>query len=288
MTVITESASEAAPGYSSTATLPLRVEAVRQIRRRRTAVALALMAALPVIVWAALTIGDTSSSNSNTPDLIDVATSSGINFAFAVVFLASGFLLSVPVALYFGDTVASEANWSSLRYLLVAPVSRTRLLYSKFTVALGLSAVSVLLLPATALAIGMAAYGSGGLHLPLSGSLSFGTAVSRFAIIAVYLLVCQLSVASFALWLSTRTDAPLGAVGGAVGLVIVSSILDNISALGSLRTFLPTHGMYAWADILQPSPEWTGMIEGVSLSLSFAVLFYALALRHFRNQDIVS
>lgn len=112
--------------------------------------------------------------------------------------------------------------------------------------------------------------------------------MARFALIAVYLLACQLAVAAFALWLSTHTDAPLGAVGGAVGLVIVSSILDNITALGSLRTFLPTHGMYAWADILQPDPEWTGMLEGVSLSLSFTVLFFALALRHFRSKDIVS
>jgi ABC-2 type transport system permease protein len=284
----TESTSAAAPGYSAASTLPLRIEAVRQIRRRRTTVTLALMAALPVIVWAALTIGGTSGTANNAPDLIDVATSSGINFAFAVVFLASGFLLSVPVALFFGDTIASEANWSSLRYLLVAPVSRARLLYSKFTVALGLSAVALILLPATALAIGMAAYGSGDLHLPSSGSLPLGTALVHFAIIAVYMVVCQLSVAGFALWLSTRTDAPLGAVGGAVGLVIVSSIPDNISALGSLRTFLPTHGMFASADILQPNPEWTGMIEGVSLSLSFAVLFCALALRHFRNQDLVS
>jgi ABC-2 type transport system permease protein len=116
-----ESTSAAAPGYSAASTLPLRIEAVRQIRRRRTTVTLALMAALPVIVWAALTIGGTSGTANNAPDLIDVATSSGINFAFAVVFLASGFLLSVPVALFFGDTIASEANWSSLRYLLVAP-----------------------------------------------------------------------------------------------------------------------------------------------------------------------
>ncbi|WP_042409908.1 ABC transporter permease [Streptacidiphilus carbonis] len=284
----TESTSAAAPGYNAASTLPLRVEAVRQIRRRRTAVTFALMAALPVIVWAAMAIGGVNSNSTNTPDLIDVGTSSGINFAFAVVFLASGFLLSVPVALFFGDTIASEANWSSLRYLLVAPVSRARLLYSKFAVALGLSVVAMLLLPATALAIGMAAYGQGDLHLPSAGSLPLGTSVSRFALIAGYMLVCQLSVATFALWLSTVTDAPLGAVGGAVGLVIVSSILDNISALGSLRTFLPTHGMYAWAGILQPNPEWTGMIEGVSLSLSLAAIFTALALRHFRNQDIVS
>jgi ABC-2 type transport system permease protein len=152
----------------------------------------------------------------------------------------------------------------------------------------GLSAAAVLVLPVVALAIGTAAYGWGGLHLPLAGSLPAGTAVARLALIAVYLLVCQLSIAGFALWLSTLTDAPLGAVGGAVGIGILSSILDNIGALGSLRTFLPTHGMYAWADALQPQPSWTGTIEGLSLAVSLGVIFSALAFRQFRDKDIVS
>ena len=44
------------------------------------------------------------------------------------LFVSAGFLLVVPVALFCGDTVASEASWSSLRYLLAAPVPRARLL----------------------------------------------------------------------------------------------------------------------------------------------------------------
>jgi ABC-2 type transport system permease protein len=282
----------AAPGYRASATLPLRVEAVRQLRRRRTLIAFAVMAALPLIVWIAITVGGTPSSTSNgtanSLTLLDVAKDSGLNFAFAVLALASGFLMSLPVALFFGDTVASEAGWSSLRYLLAAPVTRARLLISKLIVAAALSAAAVLILPAIALAVGTAAYGWSGLNLPLAGSLPAGTAATRFAVISLYLMVCQLSIAAFALWLSTLTDAPLGAVGGAVGLGILSGILDNISALGSLRTFLPTHGMLAWGDALQPHPQWTSLIEGISLALSLAILFFALAFRHFREKDIVS
>ena len=44
------------------------------------------------------------------------------------MFVSTGFLLVVVVALFFGDTVASEASWSGLRYLLAAPIPRTRLL----------------------------------------------------------------------------------------------------------------------------------------------------------------
>ena len=281
-------AGDAAPGYLPRRTLPLRVEAVRQLLRRRTLVAFCVVVALPVVVWAAFAIGGTPKDRNNVPSLIDVATSSGLNFALAVLFVSSGFLLTLPVALFFGDTVASEAGWSSLRYLLAAPVPRARLLTGKAVVAFGFSAAAVLALPAVALAVGTAAYGWGDLELPTGGSLPAGTAAARFAVIAGYVFVSQLTVAGVAFWLSTVTDAPLGAVGGAVGVAIVSNILDAITALGSVRQVLPTHWQFAWADALQPGTEWSGMVKGVSVSLSFAVLFVALAFRHFRYKDIVS
>ena len=53
------------------------------------------------------------------------------------------------------------------------------------------------------------------------------------------LFVCGqlLLVASLAFLLSVSVDNPLGAVGGAVLLVVVSNILDQITALGVCRTF---------------------------------------------------
>ncbi len=278
----------AADGYRPRRTLPLRVEAVRQARRRRTLVAFAVVLALPVVVWAAFAIGGTPEDGTAFPTLVDVATSSGLNFALAVVFVSSGFLLTLPVALFFGDTVASEAGWASLRYLLASPVPRDRLLAGKALVAAGFSAAAVLALPAAALAVGTAAYGWGGVRLPTGGWLPAGTAAGRFAVIAAYLLVSQLAVAGLAFWLSTVTDAPLGAVGGAVGAAIVSNILDAITALGPARDLLPTHWQFAWLDALGPHLAWSGMVKGTSVAVSCAAVTTALAFRHFRAKDIVS
>lgn len=85
---------------------------------------------------------------------MDTATASGANFAAVNLFAAAGFLLVIPVALFCGDTVASEASWSSLRYLLAAPVPRARLLWSKLVVGLTLSLAALVLLPVVALAVG--------------------------------------------------------------------------------------------------------------------------------------
>ncbi|GHC32939.1 ABC transporter permease [Streptomyces cinnamoneus] len=279
---------ESAPGYRARHTLPLRVEAARQLRRRRTLVMGAVLAVLPFVLIAAFAIGGDPEGRDARVTLMDTATASGVNFAATTLFVSAGFLLVVPVALFCGDAVASEASWSSLRYLLAAPVPRARLLLSKLVVALGFSAAAMVLLPLVALVAGTAAYGWGPLRIPTGGSLDAGTAVGRLAIVVAFVFVGQLVTAALAFWLSTVTDAPLGAVGGAMGLTIVGNVLDAVTALGGWRQLLPAHWQYAWADALQPHLEWGGMVKGTVVSVSYAVVLFACAFRHFRRKDIVS
>lgn len=278
-----------APGYRARHTLPLRVEAVRQLKRRRTLVMAGVLTALPLILIAAFAIGGTPDGRGNGRiTLMDTATASGANFAATCLFVSAGFLLVVPVALFCGDTVASEANWSSLRYLLAAPVPRSRLLWSKLAVALGFSAAAMVLLPLVALAAGTAAYGWGPLELPTGGSLYTGETVPRIALVVAFIFLSQLVTAGLAFWLSTKTDAPLGAVGGAVGLTIIGNVLDAVTALGSWRDVLPAHWQFAWIDALQPQLEWSGMVKGAAVSVAYALVLFALAFRNFARKDIVS
>ncbi|MFE5023768.1 ABC transporter permease [Streptomyces sp. NPDC056656] len=287
MTALVES-TEVAPGYRGRRTLPLRVEAVRQLKRRRTLVMGAVLALLPFVLVVAFAIGGDPGARNGRVTLMDTATASGANFAATCLFVSAGFLLVIPVALFCGDTVASEAGWSSLRYLLAAPVPRARLLWSKLTVALALSLAAMVLLPVVALAVGTAAYGWGPLEIPTGGALPAGTAAQRLLVVIAYIFVSQLVTAGLAFWLSTKTDAPLGAVGGAVGLTIVGNVLDAVTALGDWRDFLPAHWQFAWADAIQPRPEWGGMIQGTAVSVTYAVILFALAFRGFRRKDIVS
>ncbi|WP_329518565.1 ABC transporter permease [Spirillospora sp. NBC_01491] len=277
-----------AGGYGVRRTLPLRVEAVRQFRRRRTLFAFGILLVLPWVLVAAFQLGGDPGGPDGMPSLVDVATSSALNFTLFALFVSTGFLLVVAVALFCGDTVASEAGWSSLRYLLASPVPRARLLRQKLAVALGYSVVAVLCLPLMSLVAGTAAFGWGPVELPTGGAVPAGTALGRMAVIVGYALVAQLVVAALAFLLSVTTDSPLGAVGGAVGLVIVSNILDAVTALGSWRDFLPTHWMYAWMDALQPQIQWTGMVKGTAVSVTYAVVLFALAFRRFRTRDVVS
>lgn len=277
----------AATGYRAAATLSLRVELARQLRRRRTVATLGFLLLLPFLLLLAFELGDDSEPGGGR-SLSDLATSSAGNFTVFALFSAASFLLVVVVALFFGDTVASEASWSSLRYLLAAPVPRGRLLRQKAIVAGLLSVLALLVLLLVALAVGTVAYGTGDLLSPTGAAVPFGTSVLRLLLAGGYLLLHLTWVAGLALLLSVSTDAPLGAVGGAVLVSILSSILDEIGALGDLRDFLPTEHAFAWTDLLAPTVQLGEMAAGAFSGLAYATVFGALAWRRFATKDITS
>ena len=269
-------------------TLPLRVEAIRQAKRRRTVLSLGFLVLLPLILVGAFALAGPGDTQPGQTNLVDLGTSGAVNFTIFTLFASVGFLMVVIVALFCGDTIASEASWSSLRYLLAAPVPRGRLLRQKLLVGLGYSLFALVLLPFVALVVGRLAYGWLPVHTPLGDTYSAGSGLARTGLVVAYLAVWMLMVATLAFWLSTVTDAPLGAVGGAVGLVIVSNILDAITALGSLREVLPTHYQYAWTDALTIPVQYDAMIKGAAGALAYSAVFTVLAWRHFATKDILS
>jgi len=273
--------------YRPERTLPVRVELTRQLRRKRTQISLGFLVILPFLLLIAFKIGN-GSSNRNSGQLVDLATSSAANFTVFALFASASFLLVVVVALFFGDTVASEASWSSLKYLLAAPVPRGRLLRQKAIVAGILTVVGLVVLPAVSLLVGVIWYGTGDMVGPAGDALPFATAIGRIALSVAYLLVHLSWVAGLALLLSVSTDAPLGAVGGAVLVSILSQILDSITALGGLREYLPTHWVYAWADLLTPDVDWGDIARGVLSALIYAAIFTFFAVRRFNAKDITS
>ena len=267
-------------------TLPLRIEFIRQLKRRRTQLVALVLLLLPILVAIAFKVGGQQTSGGAA--LVDIATTGATNFALFTEFAAIGFLLVVIVALFCGDTVASEASWSSLRYLLAVPVPRSRLLRQKLVVSLTLSFGANLLLPLWGYVVGGLFFGWAPARSPLGGTFTTSEAVTRLVIVVGYACVQSLVVAGLAFLLGVMTDAPLGAVGGAVLLVVVSNILDSISALDPYRRYLPTHYQYSWLDALGPTVVWDDMLRGIGLSLIYAAVFLGAAWVRFQRKDITS
>ena len=147
-------------------------------------VAALILLALPWLLVGAFELGGSSPPGPGAPGSSSLATTGGLNFAAFSFFASVGFLLVVAVALFCGDTVASEAGWASLRYLLAAPVPRARLLRQKLVVALAYSTVAVTSFPLMSLVAGTVAFGWHPLRLPGTGAvLGPGAALGRMAIV---------------------------------------------------------------------------------------------------------
>ncbi|MBU8857367.1 ABC transporter permease [Micromonospora sp. WMMB482] len=280
----------AAAGYRPSATLPFGAEFRRQASRRRTQLALGFMVLLPLIILVAFQFdsGDDDGGRGEFSSLADLATSGGLNFTLFSILVSASFLLVVVVALFCGDTVASEASWGSLRYLLAVPVPRARLLAVKLVVALAYSGLALLLLAGTALLAGTLRYGWKPLSSQVSAELPPADGLLRLLGVLGYLAVVLLVVAGLAFLLSVTTDAALGAVGGAVLLWILSSILDQITALGGLRNLLPTHYSSAWLGLLSTPMQTDDVVKGAFSAVVYATLFWGLAFWRFTRKDVTS
>jgi ABC-2 type transport system permease protein len=279
----------AVAGYRPERTLRLWVELRRQFKRRRTIGVFVAMAALPLILIAALHLGSGDGGGRNREiNLVDVATASGLNFTLFVLFAASGFFLVVVFALFYGDTVASEAQWGSLRYTLATPVPRRRLLRQKWYAALVMSIGAFLTLVVVSVVAGGLFYGFSDVTTPVGLSIAQGDALLRLAGMVGYLTIHLLVVGALAFWLSTVTDAPLAAVGGAVFTMIVFAILEQVTQLGSIRDYFPSAYGISWTDLLQTPVDSGDLFRGVIQSLIYIGVLTGLGFVHFARRDVTS
>jgi ABC-2 type transport system permease protein len=274
-------------GYRASRTLRLGVELRRQLKRRRTQMLYGFLVLLPFLLVLAFEVGS-SNPNRRSGGFVDLATASAPNFVVLTLFVSGSFLLPMIVALFFGDTIASEASWSSLKYLLAIPVPRYRLLRQKALASGVLSLAALVLLPLVAFLVGLLSYGAGEAVTPTGDAVDFSTALAAIGMSVLYIAIQLIWVAGLAMFLSVLIDAPLGAVGGAVLVSILSQILEQITALGDLRQYLPTHFAFSWSDLIATDIDWTNLAKGTLSALIYGTVFGALAFRRFMTKDITS
>lgn len=247
--------------------------------------AFGLLLALPIVLVGAFALGDDDGAGTGFSDL---ARHGAANLTVFTLLVSSDFLLVILAALFAGDAVPAEASWSSLRYLLVAPVSRARLLTSKLVIAIASVVAATALLAGWSLLVGGIAYGWEPYTSPGGTGLDWSQFLPRLALAVTAICLTLLQVVGIALVMGVLGDAPLGAVGGAVLVTILASILDAIPELGDLRHALPMHYSRTWVSAFSPDIAWADLQRGALWSLVYFVATVAVAYWWFRRKDVLS
>ncbi|WP_405778097.1 ABC transporter permease [Streptomyces sp. NBC_00859] len=270
-----------------------RSELTTTFRRWRTLALLAVLAAVPVLIGIAVKLesghGSTArDSSGNGPAFLTDITNNGLFLVFAALAATLPVFLPMAIGVIAGDAVAGEASAGTLRYLLVAPAGRTRLLLAKFVCAVAFCLAATLVVAASALAVGALLFPLGDVTTISGTRISFTDGLGRAALISAVVAASLIGVAALGLFVSTLTSSGIAAMAATVGLVITVQILDTIPQLHAIQPYLFPHYWLSFADLLRAPVYWDEIVRNLGLQGLYAVVFGSAAWARFTTKDIAA
>jgi ABC-2 type transport system permease protein len=279
----------------------IRVELAKQLRRPRTYLTFATLAVFDVVLTLALLVtGPGRSERIGDIPLYLIPKQSGFTVGLITLASTMKFFLPLAVAVFAGESVAGEAGWGSLRYLLMRPEGRGRVLASKLAVAAGFSFCAVVLVPLVALLAGLSVFGwhplvaidgsassaAGQIAATFSPAAAFG----HLALGSLYVAAGMTSIFAFAFCLSTMTSQAFVAVAGGVGLTIVSRVInaDYLPGVAILNKYMPNNDVDLWQHLFQRPAQTGGMSRFLLLQAVYVVVFMAVAWWRFTRHDVLA
>ena len=269
----------------------IRVEIAKLLRRPRTWVSVFLLCLLPAIVAVFLALTDVAPRPGEGPAFLSSVLANGKLYPAAALGIVLPIFLPIAVCVLAGDAVAGEATAGTLRYLLLRPVSRSRLLVGKLLSVITFTLLAVTAVALTALAIGVKLFPPqpGALPVTVSGTPLTGTEIFlRTVFTILFIGWSMLGVASIALFLSTLVESSLGAALGALAFLIASTLLLTLDAAASLQPYLPTRYWLSFVDLFRDPILWRDLVRGVLLQGVYVLVFLAAAWANFTTKDITS
>ena len=187
-----------------------------------------------------------------------------------------------------GDSVAGEAGGGTLRYLLVAPAGRTRLLLAKYVSVLAFCLAATLVVAVSALVVGFALFPVGGVTTLSGTTITLSDGMLRALLIALLVAASLVGIGALGLFVSTLTDSGIGAMAATVGLLITVQIVDTIPQLHAVQPYLFPHYWLSFADVLRDPMQWDGIAKNLGLQALYAAVFGSAAWARFTSRDITA
>ncbi|MDQ0680282.1 ABC-2 type transport system permease protein [Arthrobacter pascens] len=256
-------------------------------QRRRTWAMLLALAAIPVLIAVAVRLSSTVQPGRG-PAFLDRITQNGLFVAFTAMLVSVPLFLPLTIGVVAGDTIAGEASLGTLRYLLVAPAGRVRLLLVKYAGALAFCVAAPVTVALAGTAIGALLFPIGPVTLLSGDVVQPPEAAVRLALIAGYLSVSLAGLSAIGLFLSTLTVVPVGAMAATVVVSVVSQVLDQLPQLEWLHPWLFSHYWLGFGDILRQPMLWDSFADNALLQAGYVAVFGALAYGRFVTKDVLS
>src|ERR1700733_1336099 len=212
----------------------------------------------------------------------------GVFLSFIALSLLLILVLPVVVAVVAGDSIAGEAGYGTLRYLLAVPAGRTRLLVVKYATIVVWCMAAVFIVSAIALAVGVVLFPVGPVTLLSGDTVSVGVGLVRVLWVTLYLCAAMAAIGAIGLAISTFTEHAIGAIAALMILVVTSEVVDTIPQFAVGAPYLPTHWWNSFDALLRTPVDTTTLWHGLLSFAVYAVLFFLIAWARFTSSDVTS
>ncbi|GAB3570275.1 ABC transporter permease [Spelaeicoccus albus] len=257
-------------------------------RRRRTWAMLAALALIPVLIGVVVRVTSSGPPAGRGPQFLSQITDNGLFVGLTALVVSIPLFLPLTVGVVAGDTIAGEAGAGTLRYLLVAPAGRVRLLGVKYIGAAVFCLSAVLAVVVAGTVIGLILFPVGPVPLLSGETISVAQSLGRLLLVAAFVCVSLLGMTAIGLFISTLTDVPVGAMAATIVLAVVSQVLDSLPQLSWLHPWLFSHYWLEFAGLLRSPISWDAFGANSLLQLGYIAMFGALAYARFTTKDVLS
>jgi ABC-2 type transport system permease protein len=275
----------------------LRSELRLVFRRRRNQLLLLVVALFPLLIGIGLKIaapqddgggGGPGSGPNGAGAFFNQLAGNGVFLTFIALSLLLLLVLPMVVSVVAGDSVAGEAGYGTLRYLLAVPAGRTRLLWVKYLTIVTFAVAATFIVSVVALLVGVVLFPVGPVTLLSGTTVSLAAGLLQVFLVTLYVSAAMAAVGAIGLAISTFTEHAIGAIAALMVLIVGSEVVDQVPQFAPVAPYLPTHWWDMFDSLLRTPVDTTTLWHGLLSFAVYAVIFCLIAWARFTSADVTS
>jgi ABC-2 type transport system permease protein len=283
----------AAPGAARAWLRFFRSELRQVFRRRRNVLLLAVVGLFPILIGVGLRLashphGGGGGGGNGGLAFVTELTGNGIFLSFIALSILLTLVMPVVVAVIAGDSIAGEAGYGTLRYLLAVPAGRTRLLAVKYATIVVFALAVAFVVTAVALATGAALFPIGPVTLLSGTTVPLADGILRLFFVTLYVAAAMAALGAIGLAISTLTEHSIGAIAALAILVVASEVADQVPQFAVIQPYLPTHWWNSFDALLRVPIDSGTLLKGLLSFAVYLVLAASFAWARFTTADVTS
>ncbi len=275
----------------------VRIELYKIFKKWRTYIGFIAIGVLVPIIQIAMLYEGENSINFVTREIREsfVFVGNLLNTYFISYIVLNAIAVHIPflITLVAADLLAGEATAGTYRLLVPRPVSRMKIVTSKFFAGTIYTNLLILWMAVISLGLGFIIFGVGELIVLKSGTVIIfekSDVLWRFILAYGYASLGMMVVCSLAFLFSSLVENAIGPIISTMAVIIIFIIISaiNIDLFKAIKPYLFTSHILKWREFFNDPVDTFEIIKSVLILVGHIVLFFSLTAFIFRKKDILS